>query len=113
MLHRSEFIGLSTAVLQKLYEGYEDILEGVLKLPQIHDHDQFVVPFHKDEVSLSRRISLGQGTRDVDFEGKKGNYLRTYKTLAELKVEQIDLYEVLMQNIDSCVLKREPKDSNK
>ena len=95
-------------VLEKLYEGYEDILERVLKLPQIHDDDQFVFLFHKDEGSLSRRISLGQGTMDLDFEGKKGNYLRTCKTLTELKVEHIDLYKVLMQNMESCLFKGEP-----
>ena len=61
---------------------------------------------------MSRRISLGQGTIDLEFEGKKGNYLRTCKTLAGLKVEQIDLYKVLMQNIESCVLKGETKDPN-
>ena len=49
---------------------------------------------------------------DVAFEGKEGNYLRTCKTLAELKVEQIDLYKVLMQNIESCVFKGEPKHPN-
>ena len=38
-LDRSEFIGLSAAVLEKLYRSYKDILEGVLKLPQIHDYD--------------------------------------------------------------------------
>ena len=108
---RSEFIGLSAAGLGKLYVNYEDILEGVLKPPQIHDHDQFLVLFHKDEGSLSRRISLGQVTIELDFEGKKGNYLRTCKTLVELKMEQIDLYNVLIQNIESCVLKGEPKES--
>ena len=76
-----------------------------MKLSQFHDHDQFVVLFHKDEGSLFRRTSLGQGTIDLDFEDKKGNYLRTYKSLVELNVEQIDLYKVIMQNIKSCVLK--------
>ena len=111
-LDRSEFIGLSAAVYEKMYEGYEDILEGVLKLQQINDHDQFVVLFHKYEGRLSRGISLGQQTIDLDFEDKKGNYLRTCKTLVEMKVEQIDLYKVLMQNIESCVLKGEPKEPN-
>ena len=109
-LDRSEFIDLSVAVLEKLYEAYKDILEGVLKLPQIHGHDQFVVLFHKDEGSLCRRISLGQGTIDLDFEGQKGNYFSICKTLAELKVEQIDMYRVLMQNIESGVLNGESKD---
>ena len=109
-LDRSEFIGLSAAVLEKLYEGYEDILEGVLKLPQIHDHDQFVVLFHKDEGSLSRRISLGQGTIDLDFEDKKGNYLRICKTLAQLKVEQIDLYKSSHAKYRELCVKGEPTD---
>ena len=108
-LDRSECIGLSAAVLEKLYEGYEDILEGVLKFPQIHDHDQFVVLFHKYEAILSRRISLGQETTDLDIEDKKRNYLRTCKNLAEVKVEQIDLYKVLMQNMESCVLRGSQK----
>ena len=108
-LDRSDFIGLSAAVLEKLYESYEDILEGALKVPQIHEHDQFVVLFYKDEGSLSRRISLGQGTVDLDFEGKKGNYLRTCKTLEEVKVEQINLYKLPIQNIESCVLRGSQK----
>ena len=78
-----------------------------MKLPQIHDHDQFAVLFHQDEGSLSRRISCGQGIIDLDFEGKKGKYLKTCKTLAELKVEQINLYKVLMLNIERYVLKRD------
>ena len=49
---------------------------------------------------------------DLDFEGKKGNYLRNSMTLAELKVIQIDLYKLLMQNIEKHVLKGEPKDPN-
>ena len=31
-LDRPEFIGLSTTVLEQLYEGYEDILEGVFDI---------------------------------------------------------------------------------
>ena len=104
-------------MLQELFithctEGYKDTLEGVLKLPLIHNYDQFVVLFHKDEGNLSRRISLGQGTIDSNFEDKKGNYLKTCKTLAVVQVEQTDLKKVLMQSIESCVLKGEPKDPN-
>ena len=36
--------------------------------------------------------------------------MKTCKTLAELKVEHIDLYKVFMQNIDSCLLKGKSKD---
>ena len=58
-LDRSEFVGLTTEVVEKLFERFSEILEGVIKLPQSSEHDQFVVLFQKDETSLSRRDHAG------------------------------------------------------
>ena len=47
---------MTAEVVQKLFERFSGILEGVIKLPQSFEHDHFVVLFQKDETSLSRRI---------------------------------------------------------
>ena len=67
-LDRSEFVGLNTELVEKLFERFSEILEGVIKLPQSFEHDQFVVLFQEDETSLSRRIMQGQVSIDLSLE---------------------------------------------
>ena len=38
-LDRSEFIGLTAEVVEKLFERFPDNLEGVLKTPTVLEHD--------------------------------------------------------------------------
>ena len=38
-IDRSTFVGLTTEVVEKLFERFSEILEGVIKFPQSLEHD--------------------------------------------------------------------------
>ena len=101
---------MTTEVVEKLFERFSEILEGVIKLPQSFEHDQFVVLFQKDETSLSRRIMQGQGSIDLSLGDKKHTYIRSCNTLEKVEPENPSLLKVLIQNVEHCILQGQPKD---
>ena len=110
-LDRSEFVSLTTEVVEELYERFSEILGGVIKLSQSFEHDQSVVLFQKDETSLSRRIMQGQGSIDLSLGDKKHTYIRSCNTLEKVESENPSLFKVLIQNVEHCILHGQPKDS--
>ena len=103
-LDRSGFVGLTTEVVEKLFERFSKILEGGIKLPQSFEHDQFVVLFQKDETSLSRRIMQGQGPIDLSLGDKEHSYIRSCNTLEKVESKNPYLFKVLIQNVEHCIL---------
>ena len=69
---RSEFVGLTTEVDEKLFERFSEI-----RLPQSFEQDQFVVLFQKDETSLFRRIIQGYVSIDLSLGDKKHTHFRS------------------------------------
>ena len=96
--------------MEELFERFSEILEGIIKLPQSFEHDQFVVLLQNDESSSSRRIMQGQGSIDLSLEDKKHTYIRSCDTLKKVGSGNPSLFKVLIQNVEHCVLHGQPKD---
>ena len=109
-----EDIGLDCGIVKDLYASVhlDDKLEGILKLPQQDEIDEFLAVFTPGDVLLSaERLKTPVGRRDLTFpDGSSARYKGTSKQLAEIKATEKELYKVLLQNLESCLVRGTPKD---
>ena len=105
-------VGLDCRVVFDLYgEEYQDKLEGVLKLPQQQEVDEFLAVFTPSIFDLSQRIQLPIGSQEFSFEdGSSAKYIGTSKLLSEIKETSVETHKVLLRNLYSCLVSGAPKD---
>ena len=108
--------GLTCKVISDLYhENYEEVLEGVLKLPQQPELDEFVAVFHADgetllNETLPHRIQTAQGVQTLTIEENEVVYTRTCTRLKNIEASNTPLFKVLWENIYACLITGKPKD---
>ena len=109
-----DHVGLECNIIFDLYaKRFPDLFEGVIKLPQQEEYDEFVVVFKPNEISISERLQIAMGSQTITFDdGCSVDFKRTAKQLAEIKESNNELFKVLFENLESCLVQGKPLDAS-